>query len=195
MLNSVHTLQSLKLCSIVLIVLLSIIFVVVSIIDFRSHRIPNVIILPLLLFGLVYYTVIGQWAGFLFSLKGMGIGFLVLFFPYIMGGMGAGDVKFMSALGALLGPQQIFFAFLCAGILGGFVALVVMIKKRTVIKIFKRLGTAFLLFFSGAGISVFKDEPRQPGEGIPYGPVIASGTFASIIWQFAVQGVVPFAGP
>lgn len=195
MFDGLHTFQSVKLCSIVLIVLLAVIFVVVSIIDFRSHRIPNVIILPLLLFGLIYYTVTGQWAGFLFSLKGMGIGFLVLFIPYLMGGMGAGDVKFMSALGAVLGPQQILPAFLFAAILGGFVALAVMVKKRTVINTFKRLGTAFLLFCSGAGITAFKDKPRRPGEGIPYGPVIAAGTFASIIWQLAVQGIVPFAGP
>ena len=184
-----------NLLSTILLVFLAVILTIISLIDYRSHRIPNIIILPLLVFGLVYYTIVGQWDGFLFSLKGMGIGFLVLFIPYVMGGMGAGDVKLMSALGALLGPQQVFSVFLFAAILGGFVALAVMIKKRTVLLTFKRLGIAIWLFFSGAGLFVFKDSPRQPGEGIPYGPVIAAGALSSIIWQFAVQGIAPFAGP
>ena len=195
MFNIVHPYLNNKFCSLIMVVFLAVILSVISVIDYRRHRIPNVIILPLLLFGLVYYTIIGQWVGLLYSIKGMGIGFLVLFIPYLMGGMGAGDVKFMSALGALFGPQQVFFVFLFAAILGGFVAMAVMIKKRTVAHTFKRLGIAFYLFFSGAGISVFKDKPRQPGEGIPYGPVIAAGALSSIIWKFAVQGIVPFVGP
>lgn len=195
MIDGMHAYLSNSTFSLILLALLAAILTIISLIDYRSHRIPNVIVLPLLLFGLVYYTVIGQWAGLLYSAKGMGIGFLVLFIPYLMGGMGAGDVKFMSALGALLGPQQVFSVFLFAAILGGFVALAVMIKKRTVVDTFKRLGIAFFLFFTGSGFSVFKDNPRQPGEGIPYGPVIAAGAFSSIVWQFAVQGVVPFAGP
>ena len=39
--------------------------------------------------------------GFLFSGKGLLVGFLILLIPYLLGGMGAGDVKLMAAIGAI----------------------------------------------------------------------------------------------
>ena len=43
-----------------------------------------------------------------------------------MGGMGAGDIKLMGAIGGVLGPQKVFVAFLCSAIIGGFYALVLL---------------------------------------------------------------------
>ena len=50
----------------------------------------------------------------------------VLWLPlYALGGMGAGDVKLLAAIGAWLGPADVLHAALYAGIAGGILALVV----------------------------------------------------------------------
>jgi prepilin peptidase CpaA len=44
-------------------------------------------------------------------------------FFYIKGGMGAGDVKLLGAIGAILGPGQVVIAFAFAAMLGGLYSL------------------------------------------------------------------------
>ena len=41
-----------------------------------------------------------------------------------MGGMGAGDVKLCAAIGAWIGPSQLFIALVLTGLVGGAMALV-----------------------------------------------------------------------
>ena len=48
-----------------------------------------------------------------------------MFVQFALGGMGAGDVKLMGALGAWLGPSDAFWLVLYTGIAGGVMALVV----------------------------------------------------------------------
>jgi prepilin peptidase CpaA len=72
--------------------------------DMREHRIPNLLVIAVLLLGLMTQigtdsvTGIVSWAG------GLAIG-MAIFLPfYIGGGMGAGDVKLMAATAGFLGP-------------------------------------------------------------------------------------------
>jgi len=51
---------------------------------------------------------------------GMGL-FIIL---YLMGGMGAGDVKLIGAVGSMLGPYMVLTAVLCTALIGGICALV-----------------------------------------------------------------------
>ena len=43
---------------------------------------------------------------------------------YLMGGMGAGDVKLIGAVGSMLGPYMVLTAVLCTALIGGICALV-----------------------------------------------------------------------
>ena len=51
------------------------------------------------------------------------LGFAFLILPYLWGGMGAGDVKALAALGAWLGPKLTVLLFCYMGIAGGVMAL------------------------------------------------------------------------
>ncbi len=90
--------------------------------DLRYHRIPNWLTGAVLLGGLVFNAATLSWSGFAAGLVGAAIG-LVGFLPfYAKGAMGAGDVKFMAALGAFLGPlltlQAVAWTLVSGGVYG-----------------------------------------------------------------------------
>ena len=75
--------------------------------DLRTRRIPNWITVPGAAVGLALQTWYGGLYGGLASLAGAALGFGIFIILYIAGGMGAGDVKLFSAVGALVGPQTL----------------------------------------------------------------------------------------
>ena len=94
--------------------------------DVREYRIPNWLTGSLVCFGIGANTWMKGWSGFLFSVEGMLVGLACLMFFFIQGGMGAGDVKLLAAIGAIIGTKQVFFAFCFAAMLGGIYSLVVL---------------------------------------------------------------------
>src|SRR5439155_22903660 len=63
------------------------------------------------------------------SLAGAALGFGIFIVLYIAGGMGAGDVKLFSAVGALVGPQQVIMVFIFTGLIGGIAALALAVAR------------------------------------------------------------------
>ena len=82
--------------------------------DLRSHRLPNWLTFSLLVLGLGVHLLLSGISGLLNSLGGGLLG-LVLLLPFYLlkKGMGAGDVKMMAAIGAVLGVQN---GLLCVGL-------------------------------------------------------------------------------
>ena len=97
--------------------------VVAAVTDVRDGRIPNWLTFSLAAFGMGVLSWEHGWDGFLSSLGGLGMGLACLMFFYIKGGMGAGDVKLLGAIGAILGPGQVVIAFAFAAMLGGLYSL------------------------------------------------------------------------
>jgi prepilin peptidase CpaA len=98
-----------------------------------KFKVYNLLTIPLLLSGLVYHAVTGGWEGFGGSLLGCLSGFGILVGFYVLGGMGAGDVKLMAALGAWLGPLLTAVLFIVSALAAGVYAL-------ALILIYGRLG-------------------------------------------------------
>jgi prepilin peptidase CpaA len=88
--------------------------------DLRSSRIPNAVSIAGIGIGAISHAYLAGFQGLLFSLAGLGVGFGLFFILYVSGGIGAGDVKLMSAVGAMLGPYgaviSVFLAILCGGV-------------------------------------------------------------------------------
>lgn len=97
--------------------------IVAAITDVRTGRIPNWLTGSLATFGIGVNSLEYGWEGFLFGLGGLIMGLVCLIFFYLKGGMGAGDVKLLGAIGTILGPGQVVFAFAFAAILGGLYSL------------------------------------------------------------------------
>ena len=98
--------------------------------DFRSRRIPNVLTLPALLAAFVAHAIAGGWPGVQQTLLGAVVAGGILLPGWLMGWMGAGDVKLMAAVGAWLSWPVSLTATLASLIAGGAFALVVAVRHR-----------------------------------------------------------------
>jgi prepilin peptidase CpaA len=98
--------------------------------DLRSRRIPNWLTVSGVLGGLLLQTAIAGFSGFKASATGMMLGFAAYFALYALRAMGAGDVKLMAAVGAILGPWNWISVFMATGLAGGVLALILIVRKR-----------------------------------------------------------------
>ena len=103
--------------------------------DLRFRRIPNWLTFPAMIVGIAYHTYFGGIPAFFLSLGGLLLGFAVFFVFYAIGGMGAGDVKLMAAIGALLGPKDVLFAALYTAIAGGVYAILLLVTRKRIEKL------------------------------------------------------------
>jgi len=99
--------------------------------DLRTQRIPNWLVFPFLFAGILAAPLRHDWPGVHQSiwhglgqsLSGMAIGLLIFGLLFWMGGMGAGDVKLMAAVGAWIGPAQLSIALVVTAMAGGLMVL------------------------------------------------------------------------
>lgn len=144
--------------------------------DLKSRRIPNYLTLGAALAGLAYNLAVHGWVGLLDGTLGLLLGFACLILPYLLGGMGAGDVKALAALGAWLGPQATLFLFCYMGIAGGLMSLAVLIWKGLLWEKIRRGWTILvnLVLCRDHGLALAPSQIQET-PGIPYGVAIALG--------------------
>jgi prepilin peptidase CpaA len=144
--------------------------------DLRTRRIPNYLTLGTAVAGLAYNFLSHGFSGLADGFLGMLLGCAFLILPYLWGGMGAGDVKALAALGAWLGPKLTIFLFCYMGIAGGVIALGYLAWQGNLREKIKQ-GWTFMLNLVLCRVD---GPPRPPSpnqftEGIPYGVAIAVG--------------------
>jgi prepilin peptidase CpaA len=100
-----------------------------SVFDVRSRRIPNFITFPAFVLGLSLHLVLGGWKQLFISLAAGLICGLVFLVFYIAGGMGAGDVKLITAVGCIAGLSHIAYLLVLTAIFGGVMAVVVAVAR------------------------------------------------------------------
>jgi len=99
-------------------------------IDYSQRRVPNWLNASLIAAGFVVQGIYFGAEGLAAGLGGMLVGFGVLIVPWLMHGMGAGDVKLMSAIGVWLGPMLTLYSFALGVIIGGVAAVVMIVSTR-----------------------------------------------------------------
>jgi prepilin peptidase CpaA len=144
--------------------------------DLCWRRIPNWLVLPYMAAGLVVAGCLHGLRGVEWSLAGLLAGGVLMAVLFVLGGMGAGDVKLCAALGAWIGPSQMFLALVGMGLAGGVM----------VIGWAACAGFMSELFQSTSQMALGKDtaawgglEAPPPRRTMPYGPAIAIGALLS----------------
>lgn len=155
--------------------------------DLRSYSIPNWLTLPAMACGLLTHTLINGTGGLVVSLEGLGLGLGLFLIFYLMGGMGAGDVKLMAAVGSFLGPRGVLYAAMLTGLLGGLYAVAAMAScwgvRATVQQAVTMLTT--LSFPQEVALSATKRAPLR----LRYALVISLGTLLSMMANQALGGL------
>jgi prepilin peptidase CpaA len=97
--------------------------------DLRSRRIPNWLTLSGVVAGLLLQTALGGFSGLKMSAGGLVLGFGSYLALYCVRAMGAGDVKLMAAVGAIVGPWNWVFVFVATALAGGVLSVILMAQK------------------------------------------------------------------
>ena len=168
------------------IVAASVYFTLACTTDTFKSKIPNLLNACLLIAGIVLGIMALGMHGFLLSLSGLGLGIGLLLLPYLMGGMGAGDVKALGALGALTGPYDLLHVFVYMAFWGGGFALLHYVCRQTDIK--KTLREAWVSVCTSALTQkahyIFPAKPSSHKSALrfPYSAAIALGYYSFIYW-------------
>jgi prepilin peptidase CpaA len=165
-------------------ILLGVLTGVAALYDVRFRRIPNWLVLAGIIAGLAWSIYVAGWPGLGRSSAGLGLGFALYFPLYLIRARGAGDVKLLAAVGAVTGPGNCFWIFLLTAILGGLIALVLILLR----------GRVRRTFFNVAWIMRDLAHLRRPylsseeldvtttkGMRLPHGAMIAAGALAFIL--------------
>lgn len=149
--------------------------------DLSVHRIPNAVTFGMVIVALVLHTWFGQWEGLVFSLAGLFAGLLCFLPFYAFAAMGAGDVKMLAAVGAVVGAKAVFIAGLMTVIAGGVLALVYVTVRGGLPALARRYVSMFWLLLARQPAYI----PPAPGEAaglrFPYALAIACGTALAVI--------------
>jgi prepilin peptidase CpaA len=115
--------------------------------DVRARRVPNWLTVSGLVLGLVLHLELSGWPGLKISLGGAALALLVLFPVVLMRGLGAGDWKLFGALGAILGPTVAMVVLFFAIMIGGVMALFLVIRRRMLLTTLKNMWILVKSFF------------------------------------------------
>jgi prepilin peptidase CpaA len=149
--------------------------------DLKSRRIPNA-----LTFGAAGVAVLAHGVSEGVGAAGVSVaGWLVgvaIFFPvFALGGMGAGDLKLLGAIGALLGPVAAVWVCLFTGVAGGVMAVVVGIASGYLSSAFSNI-YGLLMFWRVHGVKPAPDMMLDTHKGprLAYAVPVFAGLIAAL---------------
>lgn len=149
--------------------------------DLRYQKIPNWFTFPAMLIGVILNLILNL-EGWYLSLLGLLTGLLILLIPYILGGIGAGDVKLLMALGAFLGVEKIIPVGLCSGVAGGVLSLLALLLQDGFVNIQHRLALLVSSIWDKDIRQIVFKPDRRWKLVIPYGPAILIGLIVGLVW-------------
>jgi prepilin peptidase CpaA len=157
--------------------------------DVWKFKVYNLLTLPLLASGLIYHAIQGGPPGLAGSIFGAVAGFGLMIVLYTMGGMGAGDVKFVTALGAWLGLPLTLYVLIAGCIAAGVYAAILLVTavslRETLLNIqilWLRLACLGRHLGYEDRVEVELNQHDRRRRLIPFSAMIAIGLVATVGW-------------
>lgn len=164
--------------------LVTVMLIEAAIIDGRKLKVPNWLTFHLALAGLAVASYSWGLDGLIWSLKGLAVGLALLLPVYAIGGMGAGDVKLLAAVGAWCGAELTAGAFLASALAGAIMAGIMILRSGNIAH---HLGQArsilqeIYVLRDPAALSAIAAERKPTMMLLPYGIPIAVGSIALFV--------------
>jgi len=149
--------------------------------DVRTRRIPNWLTGPSILAGLALHLILGGPTGLgkaaLAGLIGGGV-FLIF---HLAGGMGAGDVKLMTAVSCLAGLSYLPEILIATALMGGVFAIIVAVSRHRLKETLSNIGV-LAIHHGTSGLRPHSNINVTNAERLrlPYGVAIAAGSGISL---------------
>ncbi|OEH86183.1 hypothetical protein BHU72_11640 [Desulfuribacillus stibiiarsenatis] len=160
-------------------ILLLLVLIICTITDIRERKIYNKIIFPSLAVTILWHTMEAGWAGLGTSLLGFVMGLLLLLIPFMLGGMGAGDVKLLALIGAIKGYAFVLTTAVYMALIGGTIAIVILSRKDAW-NIIRSLGYYLSAIQCGMKVPLVALDSQNMKTTYPYGVAIALGAVISL---------------
>jgi len=145
---------------------------VATVVDIRTRRIPNDLTATMTGLGLGLSAIglsgVPVWA----SILGFVVGLALMMPGHLLGATGAGDVKLMAAIGAIVGPATVVSAFLFTAVTGGMLAVIVATRRRRLSATLASTGR----LISGSSEARQEIRTAPAASRFAYGPAIAVGS-------------------
>lgn len=138
-----------------------------AVVDVRTRRIPNWLTGGLVLSGLVFNVWRGGMVGVGLALAGAALGLAILLPMYAVRAIGAGDVKLLAGLGAVLGPQVLVSVAIYTALAGGLISAILLARSGRLLLVLRE-------------ILIERRPPTRGGGTAPYGVAIASGMYLTL---------------
>ena len=164
----------------------SVVLVVAAVVDGWKLKVPNWLTFPLVISGWIYSAAWFGWPGLGWSLAGTAVGLALLLPAYAIGGMGAGDVKLLAGVGAWVWGTVTFYAFCVSAIVGGVLALVMVVAARRWkhhAMQFRGILMEMVVLRDPNQLATIAAERKSSMMLLPYGIPIAIGTIAYFAWM------------
>ncbi len=167
---------------------------IAGVIDAREFRVPNLLTLPMVVSGAAFNTLVAGWDGLKLSLAGLAFGFGIMIFFYLLGVMGAGDVKFMAGVGAWWGMPATVYVFGLAALATAVYSAVLLVRQGKASRLL--LGIRVFLFQCAAvgkhlvvGESVQEVVKRDDRHSrlVPFVAMAALGVVAVAAWVWLAR--------
>jgi len=148
-----------------------------SIVDIWKQKIPNTLVISIIILGLLNNTYLDGLNGLFYGALGFTVGLSLMLPFYIFFSMGGGDVKLIAAVGASVGALNISYIILYTMIIAFLMALIYICIKGYFLTLCKRLWITLCGVLAG-----FKSYlPPKAGDAalarMPYAPAILIATF------------------
>ena len=148
-------------------------------IDYSQKRVPNWLNALLIVVGFVAQACYFGTAGLTTGFWGLLTGFGLLIVPWLMHGMGAGDVKLMAAIGVWMGPLLTLYSFGLGAVIGGVAAVVMILSTGRLRMACVNIGV--ILAKCSTPQAVFSEVGSTKSFGVtsqllPYGVPLTAGT-------------------
>lgn len=166
--------------------LVAAVLVEAAIIDGRKLKVPNWLTYHFAAGGLVVAAVHGGGPGLLWAAGGLALGLALLMPLYAIGGMGAGDVKLLAGVGAWVGPALVLGAFVASGLVGGAMAVGLMVRNGGLARhraTFDTIVGEILTVRDPARLAELAAARKPTMTLLPYGIPIAVGSIAYFAWM------------
>jgi prepilin peptidase CpaA len=148
--------------------------------DLKYRKIPNTLTLTAMVYGVLIRLLLDS-THWLQPIYGILEGFIVFFPFFALGGIGAGDVKLIMAIGSIFGPELLLWVILFSAVSGGVISIFRMVLeygiKTSLIRIYLLITTLWNKKQRRMMFNLKETEHLY----IPYGVAILAGIILTLV--------------